>query len=243
MAASLGLHDQPCNPWDPSIQANPQMMNKAQENHITLCKEMAVAIILLYPTLDSALEQQVEGIEYARSILDGIKNQANVWGRRIQSADKISKYIIYQVIIPSMKGFEYVDSSGEHVSAIQAHMLDADLKTQLPIVQCASHLSDLPQENPVRIELERKFIDEQETLLERQHKHTLTSQDIEAYRKRVKLLVKMCSDERSFYKAKQRAANANLQENANILSLLDAIIDAADSEDRNFAFIQASLSE
>ena len=243
MAASLGLHDQPCNPWDPAIQANPQMMSKAYENHATLCREMAVAIILLYPTLDSALEQQVEGVEYARSILNGIKNQANVWGRRIQSADKFSKYIIYQVIIPSMKGFEYIDSTGEHVSAIQEHMLDAGLKTQLPIVQCASHLSDLPQENPIRIELERKFTDEQETLQERQHKHILTVQDIEAYRKRVKLLVKMCGDERSFYKAKQRAANANVQENTNILALLDALMKSADSEDRNFAFIQASLSE
>ena len=183
MAASLGLQEQPCNPWDQAIQANPSMMKTARENHVTLSREMAVAIVSLYPMLSLTLEQQLDGVEYARAALETIESRANVWERRIGYADKVSRFIIYQIISPSMKGFEYTDAAGEHVSVIQKQLLEKDLETALPIVQCAAHLGDLSPENPVRAELEQKFLEDQEQLQERQHKNTLTAAEIDAYRK------------------------------------------------------------
>ena len=244
MAASLGLQEQPCNPWDPAIQSNPTALKQAWGNHALLCNEMAVAIVSQYPATSLTLEHQVEGVEYARKVLGDIDRQANIWDQRIQYADKVSKFIVHQILLPSMNGFEYVDSSGEHVSVIiQQQLLADDLKTALPIVQCAGHLGDLLPENPMRMELEQKFAEDYEQLLERQHKHELTTEEIEAYRKRVKLLMKMCSDERSHYKTKRRQPGVNTQENTSIAKLLDTMIEVAEIENRNFAFIQSTLSE
>ncbi|MCE5343428.1 MAG: tubulin-like doman-containing protein [Eubacteriales bacterium] len=231
LAPSMGLEDQPCNPWDATIAGNPTLLATARRNHEALSREMTVAIISIQPKLVSQLEQQLEGFEYARGLIKSIDTSADVWGPRVNYAGKVALLIIHRVIRPSLNGFEYTDAAGEPVAVVQPQLLAADIQSETLLTQCAAHLGDLLAENQIRFELEQLLTEREANLTERERSGSLKREDVEELTKNIESLKTLCREEHSQHKALLRSRSTDVQRIQNILRMLDAIVARAELEE------------
>jgi hypothetical protein len=234
LAPFLGLQGSPCNPKDANISANPTLVETAKKNHELLCAEMAAAVISMHPKYVSALEQQVEGWEYAFGIVKEIIGGMNIWEPRIGYANQTAQFMVYGIIRPSMKGFKYV-SNNEDVQVIQEQLLKADIQNEAPLVKCAAHLGDLLEDNRIRFELEQLLKERQESITKRDSDGTLSREDIGALQKNVKNLLDMVNDEQAQYKAMLRKQNADTQKITSIQKMLEQIAQKANEQNSIFS--------
>jgi hypothetical protein len=233
LAPFLGLQGSPCNPWDENISANPTLLEIAQKNHELLCAEMAAAVISMYPKYVSALEQQMEGWEYAFGIVKRIIDETKVWEPRIGYANQIALLMVYGIIRPSMKGFKYI-SGNEDVQVIQEQLLKADIQNESPLVKCAAHLGDLLEDNRIRFELEQLLRENQDSISKRDSDGTLSREDIGSLQKNVKYLLDLVNEEQAQYKAQLRKQNADAKKIASIQKMLDQIASKANEQNSIF---------
>ncbi len=241
LAPTLGLADQPCDPWDSAIQANPAIRQQALQNHLLLCKEMASAMISMYPMYISALERQLPGVEYIKGELDAIEGESKIWLPRLAFADTYAKLWIYGLIFPTTTGMAYRNAAGERVSLLQESLLKADIRAEGDLIKFASHLGDLDEQNPLRYELQVLLQENIEAVEKREAAGVLTVEQIQVLRDKAHMLVEQCTGSKNQVSAAKRSPNADHQRINSMLELLNAISNTAGNISASLQMVQMSL--
>lgn len=231
LAPALGLQNDPINPWDEAIAANPASLAAAQHNHLLLCEEMAAAIVATQPRIMLALKHQVEGFEHARKVLEDIAHESRKWEPRIAYAPQVADMLIYGVLMPSIDGWTYASEAGsERHPLIQQNLLARDIRDESLVVLAAAYLGDQTADHLVRRELENQVKNRKDLLREKSNEGKLGKEDIQVMLKSIDKVLASLSKETNAHKDKQRKADADRQKEENILSLLAAMKNRADNE-------------
>ena len=196
LASSLGHTDSDTNPWSMDINGDPARIAQAKKNFHMLSQELAAVVLDRYPLLFSGIEVQVEGVEYVRARIAEIEQKKQIWEPRIAFAPTFAKMYIHGVVLPGLKGYQYVDLAGQKVSIIEEQLLADDLKAAKNLLKNVAYLADLDQTHTVRQDLLLLLEQKERELEESAESERLTADDLTALIAKISKLVSLCDKER-----------------------------------------------
>ena len=196
LASSLGHTDSDTNPWSMDINGDPARIAQAKKNFHMLSQELAAVVLDRYPLLFSGIEVQVEGVEYVRARIAEIEQKKQIWEPRIAFAPTFAKMYIHGVVLPGLKGYQYVDLAGQKVSIIEEQLLADDLKAAKNLLKNVAYLADLDQTHTVRQDLLLLLEQKERELEESAESERLTADDLTALIAKISKLVSLCNKER-----------------------------------------------
>ena len=153
----LGLENEPCDPFDPSVQADLPKLEKAQENHKRLCVRMTEAMIYMRPDLVRALELQLPAYEKIAECIREARLDSNIWENRKNYAETAAEMFLYlsKAIFLSTDGYRYKDKSNKY-NIISPEEMAEDLKSMdSDLLKAVCFLADAPEDNAAKADLTR----------------------------------------------------------------------------------------
>lgn len=235
LAPLLGLQNDPVNPWDNAIAADPVAVEQARKNHVLLSNEMAVAMLASHPMLLLYIKKQIEGFEYANQIVQDISRKDNAWEPRIAYADQVADMLIHQVIRQSVSGWQYTSPTGERLPLLQPTLLADDLKDETGLCQVAAFLGDLHSNNLMRQELENQVRNKKAELAAKDNAGELSKDEQIDLLNTIELAKKLLESESKTHKAAQTRLGADEQKEAFILTMLGKIVNKLNNDATNLS--------
>ncbi len=229
LASSLGLTDSDTNPWSTDINGDPARIAQAKKNFHMLSQELATVVLDRYPLLFSGIEVQVEGVEYVRARIAEIDQKKQVWEPRIAFAPTFAKMYIHGVVLPGLKGYQYVDLAGQKVTIIEDQLLADDLKAAKNLLKNVAYLADLDQTHTVRQDLLLLLEQKERELEESAESERLTADDLTALIAKIGKLVSLCDKEKLDNLADRHRPGADEERVKKIDQLYQAMLDMAHS--------------
>ena len=228
LASSLGHTDSDTNPWSMDIIGNPARIAQAKKNFHLLSQELATVVLDRYPLLFSGIEVQVEGVEYVRARIAEIDQKKQIWEARIAFAPTFAKMYIHGVVLPGLKGYQYVDLAGQKVTIIEDQLLADDLKAAKNLLKNVAYLADLDQTHTVRQDL--LLLEQKERELEENaESERLTADDLTALIAKIGKLVSLCDKEKLENMANRHKSGVDKERLDKINQLYQAMLEMAHS--------------
>ena len=228
LASSLGLTDSDTNPWSTDVISDPARIAQAKKNFHMLSQELATVVLDRYPLLFSGIEVQIEGVEYVRAKIAEINQKKQIWEPRIAFAPTFAKMYIHGVVLPGLKGYQYVDLAGQKVTIIEEQLLADDLKAAKNLLKNVAYLADLDQTHTVRQDL--LLLEQKERELEENaESERLTADDLTALIAKIGKLVSLCDKEKLENMADRHKSGVDKERLDKINQLYQAMLDMAHS--------------
>ena len=233
MQKYLGLTAQPCNPFDPALVANPIALDTAKKNHRALCRALVATYLYTDPITWLTIDRQLEGMEYVQNRINEINSELNAWQPRISYADTVAKMLINKLIKINF-GQAFYTLNGINGPLFDANLIKEDVLNLRAFAKCAAYMGDLPENNPVRIQLQQNLM-----LLEKRTNDaimngTQTPEMISSLHDASANLQEKLAEEITEYTRLQLTVGVDQQQNSNILSMLQKMKATADSFERNY---------
>ena len=159
VANVLGLEQEPCDPFDPSVRADVLKLERAQANHKRLCVTMTEALVYCRPDLVRALELQLPAYEEIFEFIRKAGSASDIWGKRKDYAETAADIFIYlnDIIFLGTDGYRYRDNDSKYNIVSPAIMAD-DLKNMdSDLLKACCFLADAPEDNAAKADLIRKM--------------------------------------------------------------------------------------
>lgn len=229
LASSLGLTDSDTNPWNTDVISDPARIAQAKKNFHKLSQELAAVVLDRYPLLFSGIEVQIEGVEYVRAKIAEINQKKQIWEPRIAFAPTFAKMYIHGVVLPGLKGYQYVDLAGQKVTIIEDQLLADDLKAAKNLLKNVAYLADLDQTHTVRQDLLLLLEQKERELEESAESERLTADDLTALIAKISKLVSLCDKEKLENMADRHKSGVDKERLDKINQLYQAMLDMAHS--------------
>ena len=229
LASSLGLTDSDTNPWNTDVISDPARIAQAKKNFHMLSQELAAVVLDRYPLLFSGIEVQIEGVEYVRAKIAEINQKKQIWEPRIAFAPTFAKMYIHGVVLPGLKGYQYVDLAGQKVTIIEDQLLADDLKAAKNLLKNVAYLADLDQTHTVRQDLLLLLEQKERELEESAESERLTADDLTALIAKISKLVSLCDKEKLENMADRHKSGVDKERLDKINQLYQAMLDMAHS--------------
>lgn len=161
LANVLGLTNEPCDPFDVTVQADITAMAKAKENHAKLCVAMAEAIIYRRPDIMRAIEMQLPAVREIRKEAEEAARIAAAWKKRKEFAPEAADLFIFLNDVISLGGSGYrYKYKGEKYDMVSENLLADDVKgVSSDYVKAIAFLAEVPESNSTKATLMRMLKD------------------------------------------------------------------------------------
>ena len=157
VANVLGLEHEPCNPFDPAVQADLARLEKARVNHRLLCITMTEAMIYARPDLVRALELQLPAWEKIAERVARSGRAEEKWNRRLAFAETGAELFLFlkDTIVLGGEGYKYKER-GNRYEIVNASVAAEDvLAMESMVLKTLCFLADAPEDNAARADLLR----------------------------------------------------------------------------------------
>jgi len=233
MQKYLGLDNKPCNPFDLALAANPVALNTARENHSKLCHALIAGYLCTDPVTWMVIDRQLEGMEYVQMRINEINGRLNAWQPRIAYAETVAKMMINKLVRINF-GQAIYTLNGANGPLYDDNLTKEDIVSLRAFAKCAAYMGDLPENNPIRMQLQENLM-----LLERRTNDaimngTQTPEMISSIHDAAADLQEKLADEINEYTRLQLTVGIDQQQNSNILNMLQKMKATADSFERNY---------
>lgn len=243
VANVLGLENEPCDPFDPAVQADIVRLEKAKANHKRLAVTMTEAMIYCRPDIVRALQLQIPAVSEVWAKIAGGNASAKNWEARHAWAETAADTFLFlnDIIFMGGEGYKYKDKGAKY-DIVNNALLSEDLRDcQSALLKAACFLADAPEDNAVKADLSRLLTAARRTYNDAVDEGEMTADEMNDLIQAGKDLLAELDEDRTAAERELHVNPGREDELRPLITMADAMTRVIETRNRNFRKILKGL--